>query len=287
MSLTQTRETSPFIVVFTIVLCGALAVGLTWVADFTKENALANRELEEWGSVLRVMGFTTDAAGKPIELDHAKAKALFESRIVKQIVKYDYTGDLKAANPKWSDAQIAKEAATLRPIQFRTYWGWAKQKPEGDQSTWSDETWLTADAFVFETQGLGMWKQIDTLICVDTADFETIKNVNYWKQEETPGLGARVQEEWFVTQHLGKKLRNRSAPVSSPGYFLHLTPSTGELGQVSSKGSTEIDKITGATVTSDGVTLYMRQDLADFYRAMNQRFPTRVEGLPSTAEVRN
>ncbi|MDC7246170.1 MAG: FMN-binding protein, partial [Sphaerochaetaceae bacterium] len=96
--------------------------------------------------------------------------------------------------------------------------------------------------------GAGLWGPIT--IVVGFVDESTLSGVSILSQNETPGLGARIEEPWFTAQFSGK---------SGPFTFV-------EEGTASADD--EIDSITGATRTSqafrtiinsvidDGPTIY-------------------------------
>ncbi len=88
---------------------------------------------------------------------------------------------------------------------------------------------------VFVRTGPGLWGDITAVVCFDTAT-DSIVGVTFTKQNETPGLGGRIDEEWFQTQFRGKQ-----APVE-------LVPE----GTASARPG-EVDAITGATITSKAV----------------------------------
>jgi len=81
--------------------------------------------------------------------------------------------------------------------------------------------------------GMGFWAPIHAVIAVD-AGRKTIVGIRFFNQNETPGLGGRISEPWFMRQFEGKRL---DAPLRliMPG---------------GSKGPNDVDAITGATETS-------------------------------------
>jgi Na+-transporting NADH:ubiquinone oxidoreductase subunit C len=83
--------------------------------------------------------------------------------------------------------------------------------------------------------GPGLWGEIEAVVAFEK-DSNRFAGVDFIKQNETPGLGARITESWFKEQ-----LRGKEAP-------LRLNPE----GTKSSSLS-EIDALTGATRTSDYV----------------------------------
>ncbi|MDC7226564.1 MAG: FMN-binding protein [Spirochaetales bacterium] len=91
------------------------------------------------------------------------------------------------------------------------------------------------EAYAFIAPGPGLWGEIEMLAAF-MPDLKTFAGIDFIKQNETPGLGARITEAWFKEQ-----LRGKQPP-------LVMNPEGTE-----SSASTEIDAITGASRTSDFV----------------------------------
>ncbi|HAK45553.1 MAG TPA: FMN-binding protein [Spirochaeta sp.] len=90
-------------------------------------------------------------------------------------------------------------------------------------------------AYAFIAAGPGLWGEIEAVTAFK-ADLKTFAGVDFIKQNETPGLGARITEDWFREQ-----LRDRQPP-------LVMNPEGTE-----SSDAAEIDAITGASRTSEFV----------------------------------
>lgn len=88
---------------------------------------------------------------------------------------------------------------------------------------------------VFQSNGQGLWGVIKGHVGLKN-DLETIAGIDFTVQTETPGLGARITEQWFKEQFRGKKGVLKRVPE----------------GTKSGKDD-EFDAITGATVTSKAV----------------------------------
>ena len=82
--------------------------------------------------------------------------------------------------------------------------------------------------------GPGLWGEIEAVLGFDR-DLKEMTGIDFIKQNETPGLGARISEKWFREQ-----FRNRMGPFK-------LVP------EGTAKGGNEIDAITGASITSNAV----------------------------------
>ena len=100
-----------------------------------------------------------------------------------------------------------------------------------------------ASGYVVVVTGAGLWGEI-TAVMGFTADLGQLTGIDFTKQNETPGLGARITEEWFKEQ-----FRYRSGPFT-------LVPE-GEAA-----GGREIDAITGATITSTAVRNIVNDTIA-------------------------
>lgn len=92
---------------------------------------------------------------------------------------------------------------------------------------------IRTGAIAFQVSGMGFWAPIHAVVAVD-ADGKTIRGIRFFRHGETPGLGGRISEPWFMEQFEGKRL---DAPVRvvMPG---------------GDKGPNDVDAITGATETS-------------------------------------
>lgn len=86
--------------------------------------------------------------------------------------------------------------------------------------------------YVTDITGPGLWGPITVMVGFEE-DLKTLSGVAIVSQNETPGLGARIEEPWFTAQFAGKQ-----------GPFRLVEEGT-------ATGSDEIDAITGATRTSE------------------------------------
>ena len=94
-----------------------------------------------------------------------------------------------------------------------------------------------ATAVLFEGQGL--WGPIKGFLALER-DLRTVRGITFHEQEETPGLGGEIVADWFRGQFKGKKI----------------VTAGGEVGiriRVGASGASEVDAITGATMTCQKV----------------------------------
>ena len=88
--------------------------------------------------------------------------------------------------------------------------------------------------YVFLSSGPGLWGEITAALGFD-ARLEKLTGVDFLKQNETPGLGARIGEPWFREQFRGKR-----GPFTT-------------VGEGEPAAENQFDAITGATLTSNFV----------------------------------
>jgi Na+-transporting NADH:ubiquinone oxidoreductase subunit C len=103
----------------------------------------------------------------------------------------------------------------------------------------------------FEFGGMGFWDRIDGILVL-APDLQTVLNVQFLDQKETPGLGARIEEPWFTDQFKGLQIdwdnpRGNRIVVGA-------TPDPDPKNRV--------DAITGATQTSMALGRFLNDELA-------------------------
>jgi Na+-transporting NADH:ubiquinone oxidoreductase subunit C len=95
--------------------------------------------------------------------------------------------------------------------------------------------------FCFEVTGSGLWGTMRGLLAV-TPDYQRIINFMIYDQMETPGLGSRVEENWFRQQFSGKPLFTDNTPAN-----FALVPEEADANAL------QVRQITGASITSTSV----------------------------------
>lgn len=118
--------------------------------------------------------------------------------------------------------------------------------------TWTEDGADKASKYAFPISGKGLWSMLYGYLSLE-ADLETIAGISFYKHGETPGLGAEIEKPWFLNQFTGKTLYSDGVAVdfsvTKPGY---------------AEGDTEVDGISGATLTGKGVEALVRKDAAAY-----------------------
>ncbi|MBC8378989.1 MAG: FMN-binding protein [Planctomycetes bacterium] len=112
--------------------------------------------------------------------------------------------------------------------------------------------------YVIPVEGQGFWAPIKGVVGL-ALDKRTITGISFYEQSETPGLGARIVEEDFCSQFVGKMISQSGKPIG-------IKPSSETLQE------NQVHSITGATQTCIRLEKLMNEGLSGWLRS--------VEGQP-------
>ena len=118
-----------------------------------------------------------------------------------------------------------------------------------------------ATKYVLRLHGAGLWGGIGGYLALDE-DKNTIFGINFNHESETPGLGALIVEEPFRSQFIGKHIRNAEGEIVSVAVL--------KKGNKAENGEEQVDAVSGATITSTGVSDMLRANLAEYAEFLNQ-----------------
>ena len=113
--------------------------------------------------------------------------------------------------------------------------------------------------YVLPVKGRGLWGGLWGYISIDE-DKQHVFGTYFDHESETAGLGARIKERWFQEQFNGKPI---------------FTDNTQQVALTvvkkgASKAETEIDGVTGATLTSNGVAGMVTDGLQAYIDFLNK-----------------
>lgn len=104
--------------------------------------------------------------------------------------------------------------------------------------------------YAFPATGPGLWGTINAYVGI-TSDYSEILGLEFITQDETPGLGGRITEEWFKDQFRGINLTD----TVDNDYVIYKPASGGN-----------VDAIAGATLTSKSVSNLVNKDMYNFIK---------------------
>jgi len=109
-------------------------------------------------------------------------------------------------------------------------------------------------AYCVPVVGKGLWSTIYGYIALKP-DMNTVHGIAFYKQGETPGLGAEIQSRWFQESFKGKKIRDEN------GDLVSIEVVKGKLQPGTKNREHKVDGISGATLTGNGVTELLETSL--------------------------
>jgi len=113
--------------------------------------------------------------------------------------------------------------------------------------------------YILPLIGLGLWDEINGYIAFN-ADLKTIKGAAFDHVGETPGLGSVITETWFEDRFKDKIVFN-----DKDEYLLKVH----KAGK-SPDGTSDVDGLSGATLTGDGVDNMLRDNIPNYKNYFNK-----------------
>ena len=116
--------------------------------------------------------------------------------------------------------------------------------------------------YIIPMTGNGLWNAISAFLALEE-DATTVYGVVFDHVAETPGLGAEITTDRFQDQYKGKKI------ADAGGTFATITVLKG-IGNDVSGNLHEVDGISGATMTTNGVTDMFTEELQNYASYFNK-----------------
>ena len=111
------------------------------------------------------------------------------------------------------------------------------------------------EVYVFPISGKGLWSTLFGFLALDK-DKNTVKGITFYKHKETPGLGGEVDKKWFQDSFVGKRIFNSENDLVSVEVLKGAVSMLPKNKQIYA-----VDGITGATITSKGLSNFLLRDL--------------------------
>jgi Na+-transporting NADH:ubiquinone oxidoreductase subunit C len=115
------------------------------------------------------------------------------------------------------------------------------------------------EAFIIPISGKGLWSTLFGYFALEM-DLNTVIGITFYKHGETPGLGGEVEKKWFQNNFVGKKIFDQT------GELVSIKVVKGKVNDVYSGQDLRhgVDGISGATITSRGVSYFLKRDLLKY-----------------------
>ncbi|MBK7410289.1 MAG: NADH:ubiquinone reductase (Na(+)-transporting) subunit C [Saprospirales bacterium] len=232
-----------YILTFVFTLTALVALLLTGMRQVTMEKANLNEQIFNKRAILSAVETHLPGGKKVKELSDEEVLNIFNTQM--QQIVIDTKGQpiegVMAENIDMAKERKKPEAEREFPIFVYT---------EGETT-----------CYIFAVRGNGLWDEIWGNVALES-DLNTIAGVAFDHKGETPGLGAEIKDNpAFPRQFIGKQI------FDDQGQYVSIKVKKGG----AEKGNThQVDAITGATITSDGVTKMFELGLKNYLPYMEQ-----------------
>jgi len=240
-----------YIVGFATIVCAICSLLVSTTATVLKDQQKLNQKIDKQLKVLSVSGLVGDGERPSAE----DIDELFNTRI--EIVMIDIvTGEVKTdtgIDPATYDLIKAAKDPDISHAVDRDP-SKVKRVPNIMPVYIVNDEDGNADLYVLPVEGMGLWGFLYGFIALDT-DTNTIEGLTYYKHKETPGLGAEVDNPSWKAKWPGRLVFDADWNVAI-GVIKGAAGSTSEAPH-------DVDGLSGATLTSNGVTYMLRFWLGD------------------------
>ena len=235
MNRDSNAYTFGFAAAMVVVVASVLAFTASSLKDFQQENV----RKEKMQNILATIG---------IEIDRDGAEVLFNEYITSQLaLRNDGTVD-ESVDP-FSGIKLALEL---------------KKEPTQQRFPLYLADVEGASYYIIPLRGAGLWDAIWGYIALES-DRNTIKGAVFDHKAETAGLGAEITQQWFMDRFVGEKV------FDNDGKLVGISVSkTNNDPKDLDKNDHEVDAISGATITGDGISDMIIERLTHYQPYLEQ-----------------
>ena len=233
------RDSNAYTFGFAAAMVVVVASVLAFTASSLKDLQQENVRKEKMQNVLATIG---------IEIDRDGAEVLFNEYITSQLaLRNDGTVD-ESVDP-FSGIKLALEL---------------KKEPTQQRFPLYLADVEGASYYIIPLRGAGLWDAIWGYIALES-DRNTIKGAVFDHKAETAGLGAEITQQWFMDRFVGEKV------FDNVGKLVGISVSkTNNDPKDLDKNDHEVDAISGATITGDGVSDMIIERLTHYQPYLEQ-----------------
>ena len=227
----STPKGDGFVIGFATVICVVCSLLLSATASTLKSRQDYNVELDRKMNVLKAFGVDIKPDGQA--LPAAAVEDYFKNNISELVL------DGATGQPVEGLTSCQVEAMDLADRKKLPLFVW---KENGEVLK-----------YAFPISGKGLWSTIYGYLALEK-DLSTVKGVTFFRHGETPGLGGECEKQWFQDNFKGKQLIVDGKP--------QFEVVKGKVADRFPQGNNHaVDGISGATITGNGITKFVRRDL--------------------------
>ena len=232
-------DKNSYTLLFAIAMVIIVGTLLAAIDSSLRERIDTNKILEKQQNILYAIGINDNEGSSVRFISKDKAPIEFDKYVVNQI--YIQEGKIIEDEEAYlievkKEKTLAKDASYNRRLPLFI--------AEKDDKKY----------YVAPIRGKGLWNSIWGYVSMD--EDMIIQGAYFDHQAETPGLGANINQRFFMDDFIGENL------LDSNGNFKGITVSKKNLDPRNEiKDDNRVDAIAGATITGDGVSAMIKSDL--------------------------
>ena len=226
------RDSNAYTFLFATLMVLVVASALAFTASSLKDLQASNVRKEKMQNILATIG---------IETDREQAEKLYNEYIISEL-SLTSSGDV---DQEVQAFEIKLNNELKKPVDEQRF-------PLYEASVQGTKY------YIVPLRGAGLWNAIWGYIALKE-DKNTIQGAVFDHTGETAGLGAEITQQWFQDRFVGEKVFNKE------GKLVGINVSkTNNDPKDTDKDDPEVDAISGATITGDGVTAMIIERLTHY-----------------------
>ncbi len=233
------RDSNVYTFIFTVVMVFLVATSLATTASLLKDLQKENVRKEKMQNILSSIGINTD---------RENSEKLYNSYITNAL-------SLK------SDGTIDKEVDAFK-IKLNKE---LKKTPDQQRFPIYIANVENNNYYIIPLRGAGLWDAIWGYIALKD-DKSTIKGAVFDHKSETAGLGAEITQDWFQNRFVDEKVMDINGNLVG----INVSKTNNDPKDLD-KFDHEVDAISGATITGDGVTDMILERLKHYLPFFNRK----------------
>lgn len=232
------RDSNLYTFLFATIMVFVIAIVLAYTSQSLKDLQKENIRKEKMQNILSTVGVITNREG---------AEELYDKYIEEQIAVQN-DGSIDPAIDVFNDIKLVLEL---------------RKSPENQNFPLYVANIDSERFYIIPIRGNGLWNAIWGYISLKE-DLNTVKGVVFDHAQETAGLGAEITQDWFKERFINEKL------FDSDNNLMGITVSkTNNDPNNEDKEDFEVDAISGATITGDGVSDMIKERLEHYVPYLN------------------
>ena len=232
-------DKNSYTLLFAIGMTIVVGTLLAAIDSSLRERINTNKILEKQQNILYAIGINDNEGSSVRFISKDKAPIEFDKYVINQI--YIQGGKIIEDEEAYL-IEVKKEKTLAKDASYNRRLPLFIAEKDGKKY------------YVAPIRGNGLWNAIWGYVSMD--ENMIIQGAYFDHQAETPGLGANINQRFFMDDFIGENL------LDSNGNFRGITVSKKNLDPRNEiKDDNEVDAIAGATITGDGVSAMIKSDL--------------------------